>query len=96
MSTLKVAKVVALIYQAVLAIPFLGGSIVLFSGWGALGLGFVIHAIVFILALKSGGAKIASIIGMITSIVAVIPGIGWLMHLVTTIAYAIELLTRKE
>lgn len=96
MSTLKVAKVVALIYQAVLAIPFLGGSIVLFSGWGALGLGFVIHAIVFILALKMGGAKIASIIGMITSIVAVIPGVGWLMHLITTIAYAIELLTRKE
>ena len=96
MSTLKVAKVVALIYQAVLAIPFVGGSIVLSSGWGALGLGFVIHAIVFILALKSGGAKVASIIGMVTNALAWIPILGWFMHLVTAVAYVIELLTRKE
>ncbi|PJK17124.1 hypothetical protein CQS04_08220 [Chryseomicrobium excrementi] len=96
MSTLKVAKVVALIYQAVLAIPFVGGSIVLSTGWGALGLGFVIHAIVFILALKSNGAKVASIIGMVTNALAWIPLFGWFMHLVTAVAYGLELLTRKE
>ncbi|MFC4355208.1 hypothetical protein ACFO0S_09130 [Chryseomicrobium palamuruense] len=96
MSNLRVAKIIALIFEVVLAIPILGGSIVIMSGYSALGVAFIIHLVVFILALKMHGAKLGSIFGMVTSLIAWIPGIGWLFHTITAIVYAVEVLTRKE
>lgn len=96
MSNLRIAKIIALIFQVVLAIPVLGGSIVILSGYSALGAAFVIHLVVFILALKNNGAKLGSIFGIVTSLIAWIPGIGWLFHTITAVFYAVEVLTRRE
>jgi len=96
MSNLRVAKIIALIFQVILAIPILGGTIVLSTGYGALGLGFIIHVVVFVLALKSNGAKLGSIFGMVTNLIAWIPFVGWAFHTITAVIYALEVLTRKE
>lgn len=96
MSNLRVAKIIALIFQVIIAIPILGGTIVISTGYGALVLGFVIHAVVLVLALKNNGAKLGAIFGMVTSVIAWIPFVGWAFHTITAVIYALEVLTRKE
>lgn len=69
--------------EALLAIPFIGGSFVLSTGWTALGVMFVLHAITLFFCFREYSPKSGSILGIITSMVAWLPGIGWLMHLLT-------------
>jgi len=96
MSNLRVVKIVALLYQVILAVPLLGGAIVVSTGWQALTVAFFIHLIVFILALKNNGAKLASILGMITSVLAWIPVVGWALHTITALLYAYEVFIRNK
>lgn len=69
--------------EAMLAIPFVGGSFVLSTGWAALGFMFLLHAVTLFFCFREYSPKSGSILGIITSLVAWIPGIGWLMHLIT-------------
>lgn len=96
MSNLRLAKIIALIFEAALAVPLIGGTIVIGTGYAVLGVAFFIHLVVFILSLKLYGAKLGSILGMVTSVIAWIPVIGWLFHAITAIVYAIEVLAKKE
>lgn len=69
--------------QAFLAIPFIGGTVVLATGYSVLGVMFVLHAITLFFAFREYSPKIGSIFGLITSALAWIPFIGWAMHLIT-------------
>lgn len=96
MSNLRLAKIVAFILELALAIPFIGGTIVLSTGYTVLGVAFVVHVIVFILALKLYGSKAGSVLGIVTSLLAWIPLVGWALHAITAVVYGIELLTKRE
>ncbi|BAQ08693.1 membrane protein [Bacillus sp. OxB-1] len=71
------------IAEAFLAIPIIGGAFVIGTGYNALFLMFILHAITLILSIREGQGKAASILGLFTSVVSVIPVIGWLLHLIT-------------
>ncbi|MDQ0297922.1 putative membrane protein [Salibacterium salarium] len=79
------AKFISGGYEALLAIPLIGGSIVLFSGYSALGIALTLHIITFIIAYVYRTAKTPSVFGIITSLIAGIPVIGWLLHTITAI-----------
>lgn len=69
--------------EALLAIPFVGGSFVVSTGYTALGVMFLLHAITLFFCFREYSPKSGSILGIITSLVAWLPIIGWVMHLLT-------------
>lgn len=81
------------IAEAFLAIPIIGGAFVIGSGYSALGVMFVLHTITLILSIRDMNGKGASILGLVTSVVSVIPVIGWFMHLITSGALFISAIT---
>ncbi|TGB03911.1 hypothetical protein [Halobacillus salinus] len=78
------------ICEALLAIPFAGGLFVLTSGWGPLLFMFIIHAVTLVLSIRDNRTFGGSILGLITSVLAVIPVIGWALHTVTAIVLLID------
>jgi hypothetical protein len=71
--------------EAFLAIPFLGGGIVVSTGYTALGVMFILHVITLFFCFREYSPKSGSILGIITSLVAWFPLIGWAMHLLTAV-----------
>lgn len=79
--------------EAFLAIPFIGGGIVVSTGYSALGVMFVLHAITLFFCFREFSPKSGSILGIITSLLAWIPLIGWALHLVTAAVLVITAAT---
>lgn len=69
--------------ELLLAIPFIGGTFVISTGYTALGVMFLLHAVTLFFCFREYSSKSGSILGIITSLVAWIPLIGWAMHLLT-------------
>ncbi|MFZ4451538.1 hypothetical protein [Salibacterium aidingense] len=80
-----IAKFITGGYEALLAIPFLGGSIVVFSGYGALGTALLLHVIALIITFVYRTSKTPNIFGIVTNLLAWIPVIGWILHTIAAI-----------
>ncbi|WP_028784876.1 hypothetical protein [Thalassobacillus devorans] len=78
------------ILEGLLAIPIAGGLFILGSGWQPLIFMFVLHLITLIFSVKDNRFSVGSVLGLITSVVGIIPGIGWLMHTITAIVLIID------
>ncbi|GGF65934.1 hypothetical protein GCM10010912_08730 [Paenibacillus albidus] len=85
MSSSRVLKWLTGAFEIVLAIPFLGGALVIGSGYSALGLMFILHLITLILSSKNREPFYGSVVGILTSLIAWIPIVGWVMHLISGI-----------
>ncbi|MDP4096450.1 hypothetical protein OIN60_06670 [Paenibacillus sp. P96] len=85
MSISRILKWISGILELGLAIPIIGGSIIIFSGYSALGFMFVLHAITVILSVRNQEPAYGSLFGILTSLLAWIPVVGWLMHLIAGI-----------
>jgi hypothetical protein len=72
-------------FEIILAIPFLGAAIVIGTWYSALGFMFIFHLITLILSLKNNESIYGSVLGIVTSLVAWIPIVGWVLHLITGI-----------
>ncbi|MBB6670207.1 hypothetical protein [Cohnella nanjingensis] len=85
MSNARTMKWVTGGLEIVLAIPFLGGLIVI--GWGYLPLVimFILHIVTLFLSNANRESSLGSIFGIITSCLAWIPILGWFLHLITGI-----------
>lgn len=71
--------------ELLLGIPILGATIVLGLLWTPLALMFVLHIVTLILSKQNNEPIYGSVVGIVTSIVAIIPFVGFIMHLTTTI-----------
>ncbi|MBY3622375.1 hypothetical protein HGO21_22925 [Acinetobacter sp. CUI P1] len=85
MSTSKAMKWITGSFEIILAIPILGAAIVVFSGYSVLGFMFIFHLITLILSLKNNESIYGSVLGIVTSLLAWIPIVGWVLHLITGI-----------
>lgn len=85
MSASKAMKWITGSFEIILAIPFLGATIVVFSGYSVLGFMFIFHLITLILSLKNNESIYGSVLGIVTSLLAWIPFVGWVLHLITGI-----------
>lgn len=81
----RTLKLVTAIAESVLAIPVLGGILVLASFWSLLGVMLILHIITLILSIKAGKSKYGSIIGIVANAIGWIPVVGWIMHIATAI-----------
>ncbi|HCN57328.1 MAG TPA: hypothetical protein DIS82_04155 [Exiguobacterium sp.] len=76
--------------EAVLGIPFLGGSIVIFSGYNALWLMLAFHIVVVVLTARAGRVSKGNIVGIVASTVGVIPVVGMLLHMAAAITILLD------
>lgn len=81
----RVMKWITGSFELVLAIPVIGGSIVITSWYTVLGVMFVLHLVTLVLSSKNNEPKYGSVMGIVTSLLAWIPFLGWLLHLLTAI-----------
>ncbi|WP_226002205.1 hypothetical protein [Paenibacillus sp. BJ-4] len=90
MSYSRILKWVSGIFELVLAIPIVGGAIVIWTGYSALGFMLVLHAVTLILSLRYQEAIYGSAWGILTSLLAWIPVVGWVLHLIAAILLMIS------
>lgn len=67
-----------------------GGAIVMGTGYSALGFMLVLHAVTLILSLRNQEAIYGSVWGVLTSLLAWIPFVGWALHLIAAILLMIS------
>lgn len=77
-------------YEAFLALPFIGGAFVVANAWVPLGVAFLLHAIAVVILLRERGPIVGNVAGVVTSVVALIPFVGWIMHAITAIILLVE------
>lgn len=85
LSTSRILKLISAILELILAIPVLGGLIVLGFAWTPLFLMLVLHVVTLVFSANERTEKYPSIVGIVTSVLGWIPFLGWLMHVVTTV-----------
>jgi len=81
----RVLKWITGAFEVFLAIPVVGAAVVMGSAYTALGVMFILHVITLILSAKNKEPFYGSILGVITSVLAWIPLLGWILHLITGI-----------
>ena len=77
-------------FELLLAVPFLGASIVFGSGWTVLGLLIFLHIVGIVLSIPTKQRKAGHIFGVIANIIAVVPFVGMIVHAVTGVILLIE------
>jgi len=91
----KSLKMVAAIVETILALPFIGGLIVIGTAWLTLVIVLALHIAILAVTSSNKSKKTAPIIGIITNALAWIPVVGWLLHLVTAILYWVDIAGKK-
>lgn len=96
MSNSRIMKWITGALEGVLAIPLLGGIIVIGTYYLVLPIMLILHIITLVMTKKDNGALAGSILGIITSVIAWIPLLGWLMHLITAVFLLVGALTEDK
>lgn len=95
-SNVRTLKFISGGYEAILAIPIIGASIILGFGWTPLVVALIIHIITLVLAKKAGLTAYGNIFGIITSCLAWIPGLGWILHVLSAVFILIGAFLQKS
>ncbi|WP_349408677.1 hypothetical protein [Pseudalkalibacillus sp. SCS-8] len=99
MKTYKIFQWITGISEAFLAIPIIGGGFVIGNGWAPLFVMLALHIVTLVFANKEATIsfqRAGSILGIITSLVAWIPILGWFMHSITAIVLLINAVRRDK
>ncbi|CAI6086782.1 hypothetical protein [Cohnella sp. JJ-181] len=96
MSGSKVLKWITGALEILLGIPVLGAIIVIGFGYVPLFVMFVLHIVTLVLSAKNQEAKYGSILGIVTSLVAWIPFVGMIMHIITGILLMVSAAKREQ
>jgi hypothetical protein len=88
--TLPVLKWLTFALEALMAIPLIGGTFVISYGYAPLFVAFVLHLVALVLAVRARRSPFGNAIGIVTSAIAWIPLIGWIMHTITALILLIE------
>ncbi|UJL45469.1 hypothetical protein KFZ58_13795 [Virgibacillus sp. NKC19-16] len=93
MSVSRILKWVTGGFEALLGIPILGASIILGLWWTPLVVMLIMHIITLVMTKRDGGPSVGSILGIVTSCVGWIPGVGIVMHILSAIFLMINAAT---
>jgi hypothetical protein len=89
LSNSRTLKLITGIGEGILAIPFLGGIIVVSFSWMPLIIMLILHIITMVISASERTSKSPSILGIVTSVIGWIPFVGWFMHLISAIVLLI-------
>ena len=90
MKTSTILKWVSGGLEALLGIPVLGGTIVVSFFWIPLLVALVLHIVTLIFSINEGANRHGSILGIVTSCVAWIPGVGMVMHIISAVLLMVD------
>lgn len=96
MSNSKVMKIVTGSLEAFLAIPIIGGAIVISTLYIPLLVLLILHIITFVISSKERTSKIGSAFGIVTSLLAWIPFLGWVLHLITALILIVDSIRKDK
>jgi len=96
MTSSRILKWVTGSFEILLGIPLLGGAFIMATYYTPLGVMFILHIITLILSAKNGEAKYGSILGVVTSLVAWIPFVGMVLHIITGILLMVSAAKRDS
>ncbi|QMV42472.1 hypothetical protein [Cohnella cholangitidis] len=85
MSNSRVLKWITGSIEIFLAIPLIGALVVMGSGYTVLVITLILHIVTLVLSSSNKEPIYGSVMGIITSLLAWIPFVGWLLHLLTGI-----------
>ncbi|MRG86328.1 hypothetical protein [Salinibacillus xinjiangensis] len=85
MSVSRILKWVTGGLEALLGIPVLGGAIILSLAWTPLLIMLILHIVTLVMTKKDGGKSVGSILGIITSCLGWIPGVGMVLHILSAV-----------
>ena len=85
MTSSRILKWITGAFEIFLGIPFLGGLIIISTGYTPLIAMFILHLVTLVLSVKNNEAKYGSILGIVTSLIAWIPIVGMILHIITGI-----------
>ncbi|KYD08654.1 hypothetical protein MXL46_20650 [Heyndrickxia sporothermodurans] len=80
-SLLRFYKIIIGFVELFFGIPFIGGAIIIGHAWAPLGALIFFHFIGLVLSFIAVKAKSASVFGIIGNIIAFIPVVGMIMHI---------------
>jgi predicted branched-subunit amino acid permease len=93
----KVLKWITGALEAVLGIPFIGGAIVFGFGWQPLVFMLIFHIVTLVITfLERSNQRAGSILGIVTSMIAYIPFVGMVMHIITAIVLLIQAAVKED
>lgn len=90
MSTSRILKWVSGGLEAILAIPFIGATIIIGFFWLPLLFMLALHIVTLVLTRRDGGAYTGSVLGIITSCIGWIPFVGMVMHILSAVFLMID------
>jgi hypothetical protein len=96
MSTARILKWITGSFEALLGIPFFGGVIIMSWFYVPLMIMLILHIATLIISVKQEETKSGSILGIVTSVVGVIPIVGMVMHIITAILLMVDASKRKS
>ncbi|TKC14354.1 hypothetical protein [Robertmurraya kyonggiensis] len=76
--------------EALLGIPVLGGTIVLGLAWTPLIIMAILHIVTIVFSAKENENKHGSILGLVTSLIAWIPFVGMILHIISAIILMVD------
>lgn len=83
-------------FEALLAIPIIGGTWILLSGYQLIWIAFLLHLITLGISIAKKTSFLPSIVGIITCMVAIVPVVGWFFHAVTAVLLLISAMKDKK
>ena len=93
--TVKNLKIATFIGEVVLAVPLLGGAIIVGFFWIPLIIMLILHILTLTLALEAKEEGMGSMVGIAASMLGFVPLLGWVCHLVTACLLGIDLFGEK-
>ncbi|MNI05287.1 hypothetical protein D3C73_582350 [compost metagenome] len=85
LSSSRILKWITGAFEAVLGIPVLGAAIVIGLLWTPLAIMLVLHIITLVLSSRNNEPIYGSVLGIVTSLLAWIPGVGFVLHILSAI-----------
>ncbi|WP_100488481.1 hypothetical protein [Sporolactobacillus pectinivorans] len=96
MKTSRILKWVSGGLEALLGFPILGGTIILGMLWTPLLFTLALHIVTLIFSIQDQKKYYGSVMGIVTSIIGVIPVVGMIMHLITALLLFLNAATEKD
>jgi hypothetical protein len=95
LKAVRILKIVNGGLECLWGLPVIGGSLIVSLLWTPLILMLASHVVTLVLTSKVGKSKTGPILGVVTSVVGAIPGVGMIMHILTAIFNLIEGISDK-
>lgn len=82
--------------EAFLAIPILGGSVILGLYWMPLFIMLIVHIVTLIFSLQDKTSYYGSVVGIVASVLGWIPFVGWALHVAAAITLLLSAIERNK